>query len=233
MRVRRARRGTLFSRRRKRLLLALMLLTAAAGVILLDIRLRPTVGEIAGAELESIINDEVNRACAEYVRDGATDYSDLVRLRFDRKGKVIGLTTDMTRLNALRADITERVGEKLEHVSRTEISVPLGSVFGVSLLSGTGPMIPVEILHVNRIDSRFESGFQEAGINQTRHRIEMMITVNVVLLLPGGSCEQRCKNRVTVAESVLLGEVPSHYSYFSQFDSAEEAADAYNDYEAD
>ena len=40
-------------------------------------------------------------------------------------------------------------------------------------------------------------------------------------------------NKITVAESILMGDVPSHYSYFSQFDTAREAADAQRDYSAE
>lgn len=231
MRVHRGRRGEQFARKGRRplhvLLAALVLL--AAGALLLDARLRPTVAALAGAELEAIINDEVNRACAEDAGEQAA-YSELVRFQYDRQGNLLGLSTNMSGLNLLRANLTDRVEQRLIHVNRTEIAVPLGSVFGVSMLSGTGPMLPVQILHVNRINSRFESRFQAAGINQTRHQIEMVITVDVVLLLPGGSCEERCDNRITVAESVLMGDVPSHYSYFSQFDSVSDASDAERDY---
>lgn len=232
MRVHRAGQGEQFTRKRHRplALLLVVLIATAAGLLVLDARLRPTVAELAGAELEAIINDEVNRACAEDARDGKTAYSDLVRFQYDQEGNLIGLTTNMTELNVLKANITDHVEEKLAHVRQTEIAVPLGSVSGVAMLSGTGPMVPVEILHVNRINSQFESSFQAAGINQTRHQIEMVITVDVVLLMPGGSCEERCDNRITVAESVLMGDVPTHYSYFSQFGSASDASAAEHDY---
>ena len=231
MRMRRGRSGEQFARKGRRPLIVLLaaLVLLAAGALILDARLRPTVAELAGAELESIINDEVNRACAEDAGEQAA-YSELVRFQYDRQGNLLGLTTNMSGLNLLRANLTDRVEQRLAHVNRTEIAVPLGSVFGVSMLSGTGPMIPVQILHVNRVNSRFESHFQAAGINQTRHQIEMVITVDVVLLLPGGSCEERCDSRITVAESVLMGDVPTHYSYFRQFDSASDASDAERDY---
>lgn len=186
--------------------------------------------EIAGAELEAIISDEVNRVCAEDALDGEVAYSDLITFQYDEEGTLIGLTTNMAELNALKATITSGIGNRLENLGQTQISVPLGTVSGVALFSGVGPMIPVEILNVNRINSRFDSSFEAAGINQTRHRIEMLITVDVVLLLPGGSCQESCTNQITVAESVLMGDVPTNYSYFSQFDSASDASAAYHDY---
>lgn len=200
------------------------------GVILLDVKLRPAIVEIAGAELEAIISDEVNRVCAEDALDGKAAYSDLITFQYDEGGNLIGLTTNMAELNALKASITSSVSEKLECLGKTEIYVPLGTATGVAIFSGIGPMIPVEVLSVNRINSQFESNFEAAGINQTRHQIEMLITVDVVLLLPGGSCQESCTNQITVAESVLMGDVPTNYSYFSQFDSASDASAAYHDY---
>ena len=77
------------------------------------------------------------------------------------------------------------------------------------------------------------AAFTSAGINQTRHQIQMVLTVQVVLLLPGGTYDRTFTNKITVAESILMGDVPSHYSYFSQFDTAREAADAQRDYSAE
>ena len=219
------------SRKQKALTIVLLcVILLATSVILLNLKLRPAIVEIAGAELEAIISDEVNRVCAEDALDGEVAYSDLITFQYDEEGTLIGLTTNMAELNALKATITSGIGNRLENLGQTQISVPLGTVSGVALFSGVGPMIPVEILNVNRINSRFDSSLEAAGINQKRHRIEMLITVDVVLLLPGGSCQESCTNQITVAESVLMGDVPTNYSYFSQFDSASDASAAYHDY---
>lgn len=101
------------------------------------------------------------------------------------------------------------------------------------MFSDLGPNIPVQVLSLESIAGYFESSFISAGINQTRHQIQMVLTVQVVLLLPGGTYDQTFTNKITVAESILMGDVPSHYSYFSQFDTAREAADAQRDYSAE
>ena len=232
MRTRRIRRPRPPASRKRKVLTAVLvcLVLFLAGLVVLDCKLRPAIIEIAGAELEAIISDEVNRVCAEDALDGKAAYSDLIAFQYDEDGKLIGLTTNMAELNALKASITGGVGDKLDCLGQTEIYVPLGTATGVAIFSGIGPMIPVEILSVNRINSQFESRFEAAGINQTRHQIEMIITVDVVLLLPGGSCQESCTNQITVAESVLMGDVPTNYSYFSQFDSASDASAAYHDY---
>ncbi len=219
------------SKKQKALRIVLLgVVMLAAGMILLDLELRPTIIEIAGAELEAVITDEVNRVCAEDASEGEMSYRNLVNLQYDDEGKLIGLTTNMAELNTLKANITKGVAKKLRRLDQTKLSVPLGSVSGMAVLSGFGPSIPVEVLSVGRMSSAFESNFNAAGINQTEHQIQLVISVDVVLLLPGGTCKRNCTNQITVAESVLMGEVPSNYSYFSQFDSASDASAAAHDY---
>ena len=67
------------SRKQKALTIVLLcVILLATSVILLDLKLRPAIVEIAGAELEAIISDEVNRVCAEDALDGEVAYSDLI-----------------------------------------------------------------------------------------------------------------------------------------------------------
>lgn len=235
MRIRRIRRKRPPASKKQKAvrILLLCIMVLVIGVVLLDWKLRPAIIEIVGSELESVITDEVNHVCAEDAANGEIAYQNLVNLQYDKAGNLIGLTTNMAELNELKAKITKGVGEELDTLHRTSFSVPMGSVVGIALFSGLGPWIPVEVLSVGRMSSNFESSFEAAGINQTRHQIQLVISVEVVLLLPGGICKRECTNRVTVAESILMGEVPSKYSYFSQFDSASDASAAYHDYGTD
>lgn len=222
------------SKRKKGGLLLLLCLALLVGTVLrLDAKLRPVIVELATAELETVINDAIDEVCVQDAADGEITYSNLIQLQYDQEGKLLGLTTDMAALNVLRADMTRNIGEKLREMEGTPVQVPLGTASGVTLFSGLGPYIPVQVLSLESIAGYFESEFTSAGINQTRHQIEMVVSVQVMLLLSGSSCEKTFTNRITVAESILMGDVPSHYSYFSQFDTAREAADAQRDYSAE
>lgn len=209
---------------------ALGLLLLLTGLILLDFKLRPAIIEIVGAELNSAISEELNYVCAENAASGKMSYNDLVNLQYNEDGKLIGLTTDMKELNELNESITNGVTAKLKDLDQTKITFPFGSISGLAIFSGLGPSIPVKVLSVGRMSSKFESSFHAAGINQTEHQIQLVISVDVMLLLPGGTCKCNCTDRVTVAESILMGDVPSNYSYFSQFGSASDASSAYHDY---
>lgn len=234
MRYRRRRHRAPWSRRRKRCCVLLVCLVLVVGVILrLDYKLRPAILEIALSDLETVVNDAIDQVCIQDAADGEIAYSKLVQLQYDQNGKLQGLTTDMATLNVLRADMTRAIGQALGEVEEHPIQVPLGTAWGTALFSDLGPNIPVQVLSLESIAGYFESSFASAGINQTRHQIQMVLTVQVVLLLPGGTYDRTFTNKITVAESILMGDVPSHYSYFSQFDTAREAADAQRDYSAE
>lgn len=231
---RRRRHRAPWSRRQKRCCVLLVCLVLVAGIVLrLDCKLRPAILEIALSDLETVVNNTIDQVCIQDAADGEITYSKLVQLQYDQNGKLQGLTTDMAALNVLRADMTRAIGQALGKVEEHPIQVPLGTAWGTALFSDLGPNIPVQVLSLDSIAGYFESSFASAGINQTRHQIQMVLTVQVVLLLPGGTYDRTFTNKITVAESILMGDVPSHYSYFSQFDTAREAADAQRDYSAE
>ena len=231
---RRRRHRAPWSRRQKRCCVLLVCLVLVAGIMLrLDCKLRPAILEIALSDLETVVNNTIDQVCIQDAADGEITYSKLVQLQYDQNGKRQGLTTDMATLNVLRADMTRAIGQALGKVEEHPIQVPLGTAWGTALFSDLGPNIPVQVLSLESIAGYFESSFASAGINQTRHQIQMVLTVQVVLLLPGGTYDRTFTNKITVAESILMGDVPSHYSYFSQFDTAREAADAQRDYSAE
>ena len=67
----------------------------------------------------------------------------------------------------------------------------------------------MRVLTVSNSDAEFHSSFQAAGINQTMHRITMEVAMNVTLLTPAGTQTLRVDSGVVVAETILIGQVPS------------------------
>ena len=204
------------------------LLLGLGAIVWLNCQLRPMVLAVS----ESTLSNQVSRIVSRVLGETEIDYSDLVQLRYDESGTLSAVTTQMETGNRLRGALVSRLLEELSALEERTVSVPAGSLTGLTLLSGRGVHIPVEVVGVSDVDSRFDSSLTPAGINQTLHRIDLVVTTDLTLLLPGGPVTHAFISRVTVAETVLLGQVPENYTYFSQFDTAEEAANAYFDYGA-
>ncbi len=159
-------------------------------------------------------------------------YHELVELQYGPDGTLTALTTHPETANRLLAELTERLLGAFAALEDETVSIPSGSLTGLAILAGHGVDLPVQVRGVSGVESRWDSSLTSAGINQTVHRIDLVVEAEMDLLLPGGPYRHTVTARVTVAETVLLGEVPEYYTYFSQFDSAAEAADAYADYGA-
>ena len=75
--------------------------------------------------------------------------------------------------------------------------------------------------------ARFENEFSHAGINQTTHRILLCVDVSMSILLPGFRTGTEISNAFSVAETVIVGEVPGTYTYFDSGNATEEDAYEY------
>ena len=62
------------------------------------------------------------------------------------------------------------------------------------------------------VTTDFESELSEAGINQTKHRINLNTQVNVAAIIPGYPVNTNIKTNLTIAETVIVGEVPKVYA---------------------
>jgi hypothetical protein len=70
---------------------------------------------------------------------------------------------------------------------------------------------PVEVIAIRNSDASFESHFSEAGINQTRHQLNMTICVDISVLILGKAESFNVCTQVVVAETIIVGHVPDTY----------------------
>ena len=114
-------------------------------------------------------------------------------------------------LNHLKTDILNIINDEILALDTADIGIPLGSLFLPEFFSGKGPAIPVHILSIRNSDATFESNFSQAGINQTLHQLNMIVSVDVSVLVMGETDSFTIHSEVVVAETVIIGDVPSTY----------------------
>ncbi|MBQ6540735.1 MAG: sporulation protein YunB [Oscillospiraceae bacterium] len=198
-------------KRRRYLLIVLIITVICASVYVLNFRIRPLLLEVALSEVSDAVSITVNRTISEKMADGTIKYSDLITFEKDDGGRITALITDMAETNALRAEITNDIILKLSDKKETNVGIPVGNLFGSTLLSGRGPKINADILSVSNVETSFSNVFTSAGINQTRHQIMLTIAVDLTILVPGCISTVHIPTEICVAETIIVGEVP--YSY--------------------
>jgi len=213
--------------RRDKLLLWLALLAAAlAALTLLALsRLRPIVVRLATARVSNSVTRIVTAAVDETIYAANVDYDGLISLEKDNEGRIVALKSNMAAFNRLQAAILASVLERMAEVDTRELSIPVGTLTGSPLLAGRGPLLRVRMQSVGSPSARFENEFTDAGINQTRHRILLVVDVSVGILLPGFSTGTHVSSVFSVAETVIVGGVPESYTYFHSGDIAGTAED--------
>lgn len=196
-------------RKRSLVLLVLVLILA----IFLHSRVEPLAEELALARINDQASNVLGGAINREIAENEIDYDDLVTLVRNEAGDITALRTNMQQMNLLKAHIMVQMEEEMYALDSGRIGIPLGNLTGLGILNGRGPKLPVKVLAVSSSGAEFYSDFQDAGINQTVHRIMMRVILDLVLLLPGGTVSDRVYTDVCVAETVLLGQVPQWYQY--------------------
>lgn len=194
------------------LLLVLLVLFLA---VILRTRINPLTEELALAKITDVASNVINEAVNVQITQGDVQYDDLITLQRDNSGNITALTTNMQEMNRLKTQLLKILDDDIYDVSDDEISVPIGNLTGIQLLSGRGPSIPVKIVAVSSSDANFSGEFSDAGINQTIHRIMLNVSLDLIVLLPSGTVTEHVSTDVCVAETVLLGPVPESYTYFN------------------
>lgn len=184
----------------------------AAGVMLCAVRvteraLRPVLAAAARYQVRSQVTAAVEQWAARDLQERGVDYSDFVTITRNEAGEITALSADMARLNLLRAELSAHLLERLED-SQLELTIPVGSLLPLEPTWARGPELHLRALALGTASAEFESEFTSAGINQTRHRLWLELSVPVTVLLPGGGEELTVDSRLCVAETVIVGQVP-------------------------
>ena len=88
--------------------------------------------------------------------------------------------------------ISDALGQNLEKLKSSKIKIPLGSLTGDLNLSGRGP-----------------------GISTVKNEIIVTVTVDSEIYLPPDRAEFRCTQDFVIAQTIIVGDIPSGYADIS------------------
>lgn len=188
------------------------------------VHLRGLLGNLAETAVSNMVGQVVTEAVSDTIANGDIRYERLISFEKDNNGDITALHSNMAEFNRLQAGITQEVLTRLGEVAERDLVIPLGTLTGSALLAGRGPGFTVRMQSVGSCSARFENRFSQAGINQTTHRIILCVEVNMSILLPGFQTSTQVNSSFSVAETVIVGDVPESYTYFDSGNPIEEDA---------
>lgn len=185
----------------------------ALSLLVIDLKLRPQIREWAESRARYLATQVINEAISEELEENAADYADIVRFEKDEGGQILAVQTDIVKINNMKSRIVTRISQKLREATEIIIHIPLGNALGNDVLYGRGPDVPVHLIPLGSANANFVSVFTNAGINQTRHQILIETGVELSVLAPGSESTVNVTSQISIAETVLIGNVPNSYTY--------------------
>lgn len=199
-------------RSRKLTVVVILMLLLLFGIFLiLRFRFAPLMRQLVVTQAENTMSTLVNEIVNEQIASGSIDYDRIIYFEKDVNGGITALKTNMTEVNRLKTEILSAMNLGIEDISVGQLNIPIGNFLLPELFSGRGFRLPVRILSVSTSDAEFQNCFSAAGINQTLHQIRMNVFVNLSVMTPTGTVRTQVVTDVVVAETVIVGSVPTQY----------------------
>jgi len=191
--------------------ICIVLVAAIAVFLIIDYNIKPVVLDMAEGSVRYLAVEAINQAVMNVMMGKDIKYTDLINVLQDNEGKISMLQANTIRMNELGSLTALEAQNNINKVGSQGIKIPIGSVIGGQLLAGQGPRITVKIIPVGSVTTDFVTEFQNAGINQTKHKIYLKVKANVQIVVPTGSKKVEVASQVPIAETIIVGSVPNSY----------------------
>lgn len=174
----------------------------------------PIFREVAGSQAENMVNNAIEDAITRVLGENNITYSSLVDIEKDSTGRVSTVKADTIKMNELKSDISRAVSEEIAELDSRQIQIPIGTIIGISVLSGKGPRLKTEATIASNVNLSIDNKFTSAGINQTLHEIIVNINATIYVIMPYTRTTEQVETNFCVAQTVIIGTVPETFADF-------------------
>lgn len=195
-----------------------LFLMITVGFMYVDKSLTPTIKVLAETKAEEIASRSINKAVGDIIKD-KINYSDLVLTKSDANGKISMVQSNTILMNQIASDVAIQIQNELKKAKTTTSYIPIGTALGSPILAKYGPQVKVSIEPIGTVNVNFSTKFEDAGINQTRHRIYLEVKAQVNVVIPLSTEPKEVKAQVPICETIIIGEVPQSYVDTSSLDN--------------
>ncbi len=178
--------------------------------LILEFILEPTIVAFAEAEAHWRATEAINEAILSTVIDDM-DYDKLVRIEKDKNNNILYMQQNLLQLNKINTKATLAIQKSLEELQHRKFQIPLGQITGSKLLANYGPDLSLWLLPLGTVSVKLQDRFEDAGINQTRHKIYLNVKSDIRVVIPLLESKITVNTQVPVADTVIVGDVPETY----------------------
>ena len=179
---------------------------------LLDSQLRPIVNQMAGYQAKEYATTVVNQAVSKQLEEDPESFENLSKMERLEDGTISSIQANIPNLTQIQTNVIHTITQILSEIGTTQVNIPLGNLTGMLIFSGKGPNISIQLLPQGTVHTQLTSQFEDAGINQTIHRIVLTVKIEMLALFPCYSSEVNASIDYILSENIIVGKVPQYYT---------------------
>lgn len=194
-------------RRCRRIMITVILIIVIFVLFYVSFFVMPLLTTLAMEEVKTEVINIVNYA-NDVMMQMPIYYKNYFEIYFDGENKIAGITANTGLINQVNTMLQQKIQNQLNLMRTKRVSLPIGAFTGSSILAHMGTLIPINIKTICNCSTRVKSKFEEAGINQVRHSLVLLINVEISVLLPVKTENQTVVNDFILTENIITGDVP-------------------------
>ena len=181
-------------------------------VIIFEIQVSPFEQKCIQKQAKTISNRIINQSVLKVLKKLDYNYDDLAKVNYSNDGEVNAITTNSYNINRIKTKAMLKIQQKLDRQKYYNFDLPIGAFTQLTILNNSGPNVTVNFKLTGSVNCKIKNKFQSAGINQTIHRIYLVVVAKITVLSPSYTSEKVYKTNYEVAQTVIIGNIPSTFA---------------------
>ena len=214
--------------------LIIAIITSNIAINLIGKKIKPSLLRYATAEVDRIATVIINDAIDEVVEENL-DSAQLFKIAKNKSEEIETVDFNTKNVNEVLELITENIqkkiialeegdvaelnlnkglkGENFENIKKGIVcEIASGSLFGNPLIANTGPLIPIKLSFIGKVQTSISTNIKEYGINNVYLEVNVHVEVTERITMPIFTEEVKVEDDIPIAIKVIQGKIPNYYS---------------------
>ena len=179
-------------------------------VVLFEIYIKPFQDKLMENRAKVLVEARISKIADDVIKSHEYDYDKLLIKTESKNNIVTSLSVNTQAVNKLQNEFSNVFQNKMDDLITQYFSVPIGDLTGLTMLSSKGPRLKFSYDMTGSVDVELNSEFDTSGINQTIHRVTMVVDAEVVFVSQSYMENLKIRNEFAVSETVIVGDTPDY-----------------------
>lgn len=167
--------------------------------------IKPTILAMSEINARLIATQAINEAVNNKISQNS--FNNLIDYKTDNNGRISMIQANTVVMNKLAAETSLEIQKVIKGIGVTYLRIPISSILGSQIFANTGPRINVDIQPAGTVNVDFYTDFEEAGINQTRLKIYLIVKTDVQIVIPLATNKVDVTTHIPVSETIIVSGV--------------------------